>query len=108
MLGGGSERGFVARYGRYRQRPYGYCYSLLCDVADAQDALQSTFAAAYAALRDGRRDAEREQLKALVGGFPPIGHTTRFCAQSPTPRDEPGVDRPPDRKVRQRAVWVGR
>src|SRR5436190_12234112 len=57
MVGGGNERAFVALYGRYRQRLYGYCYSILCDVADAQDALQSTFAAAYAALRDGRRDA---------------------------------------------------
>jgi RNA polymerase sigma factor (sigma-70 family) len=57
MVGGEDERAFAALYGRYRQPLYGYCYSILCHAADAQDALQSTFAAAYAALRDGRRDA---------------------------------------------------
>lgn len=57
MVAGGNERAFAALYGRYRQPLYGYCYSILYDAADAQDALQSTFAAAYAALRDGRRDA---------------------------------------------------
>jgi RNA polymerase sigma factor (sigma-70 family) len=57
MTATGNERAFAALYGRYRERLYGYCHSILYHGADAQDALQSTFAAAYAALRDGRRDA---------------------------------------------------
>jgi RNA polymerase sigma factor (sigma-70 family) len=56
-VGRGSERAFAALYQRYHQPLYRYCRSMLRDDADAQDALQSTFAAAFAALREGRRDA---------------------------------------------------
>jgi RNA polymerase sigma factor (sigma-70 family) len=44
-------------YERYHQPLYRYCRSLLRDEADAQDAAQSAFAGAFAALRRGRRDA---------------------------------------------------
>lgn len=51
----GSERAFAALYERYHQQLYRYCRSILHDDADAQDALQSTFAGALQALRrDGR------------------------------------------------------
>jgi RNA polymerase sigma factor (sigma-70 family) len=53
----GNERAFATIYDRYHQRLYRYCYSLLRDRDDAYDALQSTLANAFAALRAGRRDA---------------------------------------------------
>jgi RNA polymerase sigma factor (sigma-70 family) len=56
-VGAGDERAFVSVYERYHQILYRYCRSLLRNDADAQDALQSTFAAAFAALRAGQRDA---------------------------------------------------
>lgn len=57
LVGAGSERAFAALYRRHHQPLYRYCRSLLRDDADAQDALQGTFASAYAALRERRRDA---------------------------------------------------
>jgi RNA polymerase sigma factor (sigma-70 family) len=57
LIGKGSERAFTSLYHRYHQQLYRYCHSMLREDADAQDALQATFAAAFAALRDGRRDA---------------------------------------------------
>jgi RNA polymerase sigma factor (sigma-70 family) len=57
LVGNGSERAFTALYQRYHQQLYRYCRSMLRDDADAQDALQSTFTAAFAALRERRRDA---------------------------------------------------
>lgn len=56
-IGAGDERAFVAVYERYHQLLYRYCRSILHNEPDAQDALQSTFAAAFAALRAGQRDA---------------------------------------------------
>jgi DNA-directed RNA polymerase specialized sigma24 family protein len=56
-VGAGDERAFAVVYERYHQMLYRYCRSILRDDADAQDALQSTFAAAFAALRTGQRDA---------------------------------------------------
>jgi RNA polymerase sigma factor (sigma-70 family) len=53
----GDEQAFATLYERYHQRLYRYCRSILHDDADAQDALQSSFAGAYAALAEGRRDA---------------------------------------------------
>jgi RNA polymerase sigma factor (sigma-70 family) len=57
QVGGGSERAFAALYRRYHRQLYRYCAAMLRHDADAQDALQSTFAAAFAALSHGRRDA---------------------------------------------------
>ena len=53
----GDERAFGLLYERYHQPLYRYLRSLLGQDADAQDALQSTFASAFGALRVGRRDA---------------------------------------------------
>ncbi len=57
LIAGGNERAFTALYHRYHQRIYRYCRSLLHNDADAQDALQATFANAYTALARGHRDA---------------------------------------------------
>jgi RNA polymerase sigma factor (sigma-70 family) len=58
LVGGdGSERAFGVLYERYHQPLYRYCRSMLRNDADAQDALQSALAGAFAALRRGRRDA---------------------------------------------------
>jgi RNA polymerase sigma factor (sigma-70 family) len=53
----GSERAFATIYERYHQRLYRYCRSIVQNDVDAQDALQSTFASAFAALRRDQRDA---------------------------------------------------
>ena len=57
LAGDGGERAFAALYERYHQPLYRYCHSILRDEADAQDALQSAFAGALAALQRGQRDA---------------------------------------------------
>jgi RNA polymerase sigma factor (sigma-70 family) len=53
----GDEAAFAALYERYYQRLYRYCRSMLHNDADAQDALQSTFAGVFSALSQGRRNA---------------------------------------------------
>ena len=53
----GSQRAFAAVYERYHQPLYRYCRSIVRDDADAQDALQSTFARALSALQRGQRSA---------------------------------------------------
>src|SRR6185437_4363470 len=55
--GGGSERAFAVLYERYHQPLYRYVRTIVSEDADAQDALQSTFMRALAALRRGQRDA---------------------------------------------------
>jgi RNA polymerase sigma factor (sigma-70 family) len=55
--GGGDAKAYAAVYDRYHQPLYRYCRSILGNEQDAQDALQSTFAVALSALRDGKRNA---------------------------------------------------
>jgi RNA polymerase sigma factor (sigma-70 family) len=57
LVAGGRERAFVVLYERYHQPLYRYCRSMLRNDQDAQDALQSTFAAALAALQESKRNA---------------------------------------------------
>jgi RNA polymerase sigma factor (sigma-70 family) len=57
LVGDGSKQAFAPLYERYYQQLYRYCRSIVHDDVDAQDALQSTFASAFAALRKGQRDA---------------------------------------------------
>ncbi len=57
LVGRGSERAFDALYERYHQPLYRYLRSILRTDADAQDALQSAFAGAFAALSRTQRDA---------------------------------------------------
>src|SRR4051794_8956234 len=54
----GDSVAFAAVYERHHQALYRYCRSILRHDEDAQDALQSTFARAFAALRDEQRDFE--------------------------------------------------
>jgi RNA polymerase sigma factor (sigma-70 family) len=53
----GRQRAFAHIYERYQQPLYRYCRSMLHSDADAQDALQSTFAAALSALQRRQRSA---------------------------------------------------
>jgi RNA polymerase sigma factor (sigma-70 family) len=53
----GSSRAFTVLYERYYQPLYRYCRSIVRDDADAQDALQSTFTSALAALQRDARNA---------------------------------------------------
>ncbi len=57
LVAGGNHRAFAALYERYHQPLYRYCRSIVRNESDAQDALQSAFASAFAALRRGQRDA---------------------------------------------------
>ena len=57
MVGDGNKQAFAPLYERYYQQLYRYCRSIVHDDLDAQDALQSTFASAFAALRKRQRDA---------------------------------------------------
>jgi RNA polymerase sigma factor (sigma-70 family) len=57
LAAAGHARAFGVVYERYHQPLYRYCRSILRNDADAQDALQSTFAAAFAALGRGQPDA---------------------------------------------------
>ena len=57
LVAAGRERAFAVLYERYHQPLYRYCRSMLRNDQDAQDALQSTFASALAALQPGNRNA---------------------------------------------------
>lgn len=57
LAAGGNEQAFRVLYERYHRSLYRYCRSILNNDSDAQDALQSSFANAYAALTRGQRDA---------------------------------------------------
>src|SRR5690349_2489733 len=57
LVSDGNKQAFAPLYERYYQPLYRYCRSIVHDDLDAQDALQSTFASAFAALRKGQRDA---------------------------------------------------
>lgn len=53
----GSSRAFAVVFERYHRSLYRYCRSIVRHDADAQDALQSTFTAAFSALRRDQRNA---------------------------------------------------
>jgi RNA polymerase sigma factor (sigma-70 family) len=57
LVGTGNERAFAVLYERHHQPLYRYCRSMLRHDADAQDALQSALAGAFAALKREQRDA---------------------------------------------------
>jgi RNA polymerase sigma factor (sigma-70 family) len=56
LASAGSARAFATLYERHHQALYRYCYSIVRDPQDAQDALQSALARAFAALRGRERD----------------------------------------------------
>jgi RNA polymerase sigma factor (sigma-70 family) len=57
LVGAGNERAFAVLYERHHQPLYRYCRSMLRHDSDAQDALQSALAGAFAALKREQRDA---------------------------------------------------
>jgi RNA polymerase sigma factor (sigma-70 family) len=57
LVAAGRERAFATLYERYHQPLYRYCRSMLRNDQDAQDAMQSTFASALAALQESKRNA---------------------------------------------------
>jgi RNA polymerase sigma factor (sigma-70 family) len=57
LIQGGNDEAFAELYERHHQALYRYCRSIVGNEPDAQDALQSAFSAAYAALSRGARDA---------------------------------------------------
>ena len=57
LVSDGNKQAFAPLYERYYQQLFRYCRSIVHDDLDAQDALQSTFASAFAALRKGQHDA---------------------------------------------------
>jgi RNA polymerase sigma factor (sigma-70 family) len=57
LAAAGHDRAFAVVYERHHQALYRYCRSILRNDADAQDALQSTFTSAFAALRRGGPNA---------------------------------------------------
>jgi RNA polymerase sigma factor (sigma-70 family) len=57
LVAAGRERAFAVLYERYHQPLYRYCRSMLRNDQDAQDAMQSTFASALAALQESKRNA---------------------------------------------------
>ena len=57
LVADGNERAFATIYSRYHQRLYRYCLTMLRNEADANDALQSAFTAAFTALSAQRRNA---------------------------------------------------
>src|SRR5437764_6500546 len=57
LAAAGHARAFAVVYERHPQALYRYCRSIVRNDADAQDALQSTFAAAFAALKRGGPEA---------------------------------------------------
>jgi len=57
LVAAGRARAFVVLYDRYHQPLYRYCRSMLRNDQDAQDAVQSTFAAALSALQASKRNA---------------------------------------------------
>jgi RNA polymerase sigma factor (sigma-70 family) len=56
LVSKGSERAFSTLYRRHHQALYRYCYSIVRDEDDAQDALQSAMTRALMALRSQERD----------------------------------------------------
>src|SRR5690242_8846500 len=56
LAASGDARAFAALYERHHQALYRYCLSIVRSPEDAQDALQSTFERAFAALQAQSRD----------------------------------------------------
>jgi len=76
----GHERAFALLYERYHQPLYRYLRSMLGQDADAQDALQSAFASAFAALKAGRRNAPLRSSRSDCGCWWRISPTCRTAS----------------------------
>ena len=94
----GHERAFALLYERYHQPLYRYLRSMLGQDADAQDALQSAFASAFAALKAGRRNAplrpwlfriaHNEAISSLRSRRPQAELTDTVASPAPSPEEQ--------------------
>lgn len=78
--GEGDEHAFAVLYERYHQQLFRYCRSILRDDVEAQDALQSTFERAFAALRERRRRAPLRPWLFRIAHNEAITHIRRRTA----------------------------
>jgi len=86
-VGDGDERAFAALYERYHQPLFRYCRSILRDDVEAQDALQSTFERAFAALSERRRNAPLRPWLFRIAHNEAISLIRRRGASEPEPAE---------------------
>jgi RNA polymerase sigma factor (sigma-70 family) len=91
LAGNGKEWAFTTLYERYQPLLYRYCRSIVRHEADAQDALQATFASAYGALRAGRRDAPVRPWLFRIAHNESITVLRQRRLQDEIPEDMPSV-----------------
>ena len=96
LAAAGDERAFAAIYDRYHQELYRYCFAILGDAHDAQDALQGTMASALRALPGESRPIELRPWLYRVAHNESISIVRRRQplaeAQEPDLPREPAVD----------------
>ena len=96
LAAAGDERAFAAIYDRYHQELYRYCFAILGDAHDAQDALQGTMASALRALPGESRSIELRPWLYRVAHNESISIVRRRQplaeAQEPDLPREPAVD----------------
>jgi RNA polymerase sigma factor (sigma-70 family) len=103
----GGERALTALYERYHQPLYRYCHSILRTDADAQDALQATFAGALSALRRGRRNAPlRPWLFRIAHNEAVSILRHRRRERERTDWDGPAAATSAEERVAERARWA--
>jgi RNA polymerase sigma factor (sigma-70 family) len=96
LAAAGDERAFAAIYDRYHQEIYRYCFAILGDADDAQDALQGTMASALRSLPGESRPIELRPWLYRVAHNESISIVRRRQplaeAQEPDLPREPAVD----------------
>ena len=96
LAAAGDERAFAAIYDRYHQEIYRYCFAILGDAHDAQDALQGTMASALRSLPGESRAIELRPWLYRVAHNESISIVRRRQplaeAQEPDLPREPAVD----------------
>ncbi len=103
----GGERAFQSLYERYHQPLYQYCRSILHHDADAQDALQSTFAKALVAMREGQRSAPLRPWLYRIAHNEAISiiRSRRRDQLADAPVEEAGLAASAEEEVDAREVW---
>jgi RNA polymerase sigma factor (sigma-70 family) len=102
LVADGDERAFAVLYRRYHQPLYRYCRSIVHNDADAQDALQSTFANALAALRRGHRDAPLRPWLFRIAHNETISLLRRRRPTAELSESEPASSGSPQEQIEQR------
>ncbi len=93
LAAAGDERAFAAIYDRYHQELYRYCFAILGEAHDAQDALQGTMASALRALPGESRPIELRPWLYRVAHNESISIVRR--RQPPAEAQEPDLPREP-------------